>query len=100
MTRSRMTGKARMRRHRDRLVLGEGAHPGHAQQPRPAVDLGAARAALAGLAVPAHREVRGLGRLEPVDDVEDDLALVDLDGVVLQGAAARRRRATRWNLAS
>ena len=76
------------RRDGDRLVLGERRHPGHAQQPRPAVDLGAARAALAGLAVPAHREVAGLGGLQPVDDVEDDLALVDLDGVV---AAGRRR---------
>ena len=75
------------RRDGDHLVLGEGRHPGHAQQPRPAVDLGAARAALAGLAVPAHRQVAGLGGLQPVDDVEDDLALVDLDGVVLQLAA-------------
>ena len=75
------------RRDRDGLVLGERGHPGHAQQPRPAVDLRAARAALAGLAVPAHREVRRLGGLQPVDDVEDDLALVDLDRVVLQLAA-------------
>ena len=41
------------RRHRDRLALGEDVHPRHAHEPRLAVDLGAARAALAGLAVPA-----------------------------------------------
>src|SRR5690606_9641584 len=57
-------------------------HPGHAQQPRHPVDLRGARAALAGLAVPPDGEVGGLGRLQPVDDVEDDLALVHLDGVV------------------
>ena len=44
-----------------------------------AVDLGAAGPALAGLAVPAHGQVTGLGGLQPVDDVEDDLTLVDLD---------------------
>src|SRR6476620_3150651 len=71
----------------DRLGLAEGGHPGHAEKPRHAVDLGAARSALAGLAVPPHREIAGLGRLEPVDDVEDDLALVDLDGVVDELAA-------------
>ena len=42
---------------------------------RPAVDLGAARAALAGLAVPAHGEVAGLRGLDAVDRVEHDLAL-------------------------
>ena len=67
---------------RDHLVVGERAHPCHAHQPRPAVDLRAARAALAGLAVPAHRQVLGLGLLQPVDDVEDDLALVHLHRVV------------------
>src|SRR5581483_8135160 len=45
-----------------------------------------AGAALAGLAVPADRQVRRLGGLQPVDDVEDDLALVHLDGEVLQRA--------------
>ena len=75
------------RGHRDRLGLGEGVHPGHAHQPGLAVDLGAAGAALAGLAVPADGQVRGLGRLQPVDDVEDDLALVHLDLELLQHAA-------------
>src|SRR6478735_3627024 len=77
------------RRDRDRLGLAEGRHAGHAQQPWHAVDLGAARTALAGLAVPAHCEVARLGGLEAVDDVEHDLALVDLDGVVDELAAAR-----------
>ena len=52
-----------------------------------AVDLRRARAALARLAVPADGEVGRLGGLQPVDDVEDDLALVDLDREVLQLAA-------------
>src|SRR5690606_34495853 len=51
-------------------------------QPRLAVDLHRAGAALAGLAVPAAGQVRSLGRLQPVDHVEDDLALVDLNLVV------------------
>ncbi len=72
---------------RDDLVLAERRHPGHAHQSRPAVDLGRTRTALAGLAVPPHREVTGLGGLQAVDDVEHDLALVDLDRVVLQVAA-------------
>ena len=87
MTRSRITGNVAHRRDGDRLVSAERRHPGHAQQPRPAVDLGAARAALAGLAVPPHRQVAGLGGLQPVDDVEHHLALVHLDRVVLQFAA-------------
>src|SRR4029077_918446 len=41
-----------------------------------AVHLGAARTALSCLAVPAHREVGRLLRLDAVDDVEHDHALV------------------------
>ena len=93
MTRSRITGKVRIGVTVIGLVLGERGHPGHAHQPRPAVDLRAARPALAGLAVPADGEVAGLGGLEPVDDVEDDLALVHLHGVVAAGRRRRRRRA-------
>src|SRR5205807_3352248 len=51
------------RRQRDRLAIGEEVHPGHAQEPRHAVDLGAARATLSRLAVPTHGEVGGLRRL-------------------------------------
>src|SRR5262249_37493620 len=72
----------------DRLALGEGVHPGHAHEPRLAVDLGAARAALPGLAVPPAREVVGLRRLDPVDDVQHDHALVALDAILLEVAAA------------
>src|SRR5689334_16588535 len=67
----------------DGLVLLEVREPAHAHQPRLAVDLGAARAALAGLAVPTHGEVAGLGALHAVDRVQDHLALGDLDRVVL-----------------
>src|SRR5256885_7612529 len=72
---------------RDGLVLLVHRHAGHATEAGLAVDLHRAGAALAGLAVPPHREVRRLGGLEPVDDVEDDLALVHLDLEVLQLAA-------------
>src|SRR5690606_28215640 len=81
-------GEGPHRGDRDGLVLGEGRHPGHAAQPGLAVDLHGAGAALAGLAVPAHGQVGGLGGLEPVDDVEDDLALVHLDGEVFELAFA------------
>src|SRR5438552_14954061 len=78
--------KAADRRHRDRLALLEEIHPRHAQEARLAVDLGAARAALAGLAVPAHREVAGLRRLDAVDDVEHHHARARLDLVFLEVA--------------
>src|SRR5699024_3859243 len=54
-----------------------------------AVDLHRAGAALAGLAVPPAGQVGRLGGLQPVDDVEDDLALVHLDLEVAQVTAAR-----------
>src|SRR5262249_16072847 len=53
-------------------------------EPRLAVDLGGARAALAGLAVPAHGEVVGLVGLHPVHRVEHDHALGDGRDVVLE----------------
>src|SRR5258708_935 len=81
-------GKGADRGDRDGLVLGEGGHPGHAHQPGHAVDLRRAGPALAGLAVPPQRQVGGLGGLEAVQDVEDDLALVHLDRVVGQLALA------------
>src|SRR5438552_2846078 len=67
------------RRHRDRVARPEQVHPRHAHEPWLAVDLGAARAALAGLAVPATGKVVGLSRLDPVDHVEDDHALLVRD---------------------
>src|SRR5467141_4977346 len=97
------------RRHRDRLALLEEIHPRHAHEARLAVDLGAARAALAGLAVPAHREVGGLRGLDAVDDVEDHHPGVGLDPVRLEVAAAgvsaehvhgeRRHHLRSWNSA-
>src|SRR5262249_27079839 len=48
-----------------------------------------ARPPPARLAVPPDGQVAGLGRLQPVQHVQDDLALVDLDLVVLQRPGAR-----------
>ena len=62
---------------RDRLVEVEVGQARLAGQARPAVDLGAARAALGGLAVPAHGEVGRLVALDPVEGVEDDHPLLD-----------------------
>src|SRR5690242_3481349 len=80
-------GKGPDGRDRDRLVLLEDVHPGHAHEPGLAVDLRAARAALAGLAVPAAREVVGLGGLDPVNEVEHHHALAGLDPVFLEAPA-------------
>ena len=77
------------RRDRQRLFRREGRHPGHAGQPGPPVDLHRARPALARLAVPPDGQVIGLGGLQPVQHVEDDLALVDLDLVVGELAGPR-----------
>ena len=60
------------RRHRDLLAGGKLVHPRHAHELRVAVHLGAARSAFAGLAVPAHREVGRVGRLDPMHDIEHD----------------------------
>ena len=51
------------------------------------VDLRAARTALAGLAVPADGQILSLSGLDPMDDVENDLTLVDLDGMFVPAAA-------------
>src|SRR5262249_18132493 len=75
------------RRDRDRPRARERRHAGQAAPPRLAVDPHRTRAALAGLAVPPHGEVGGLGRLKTVDHIQDYLAVVDLDLVVLELAA-------------
>src|SRR5205823_5254884 len=75
------------RLHRDRLVGPEHVHARHARQLRLAVDLHRARAALAGLAVPAQREIVGLRRLDAMQDVEHDHAGLDLDFEALEVTA-------------
>ena len=77
----------------DRLLEVEVGQARLAGQARPAVDLGAARAALGGLAVPADGEVGRLVALDPVQGVEDDHPLLDRDVelvevALLAGAAA------------
>ena len=83
VTRSRMRGK---RAHRlDRHRLGrcrDHVEPRHAHQARLAVDFRRARAALAGLAIPAAGEVVGLRGLDLVDDVEHDHAFGGLGLVI------------------
>src|SRR5882724_4123360 len=76
-------------RHRDRLVGLEGVHARHAHEARLAVDLGATRATLARLAVPAAGEVARLRGLDGVDDVEYHHAFLRLHPIVLEGAALR-----------
>src|SRR4029453_3376198 len=68
----------------DRLAPLEDVQAGHAQQARAAVDLGRAGAALAGLAVPAHGQVAGLGGLDAVDGVQHHLTVLAGHGVVAQ----------------
>ena len=79
MTRSLISGNARI----GSTVIGslevEVGQARLARQPRAAVDLGAARPALRGLAVPADREVGRLVTLDPVEGIEDDHPLLDRD---------------------
>src|SRR5881396_3019727 len=82
-------GERADRRHRDGLALGEEFHAGHAHEPRPPVDLGAARAAFARLAVPADGEVRRLGRLDAVDHVQHHHPFLGLHAIVPELAARR-----------
>src|SRR5690606_28286265 len=69
------------------LALRVVRHPGHAGELGLAVDLHAAGAALAGLAVPPAREVARVLQLGAVDEVEHDHARVDLDPVLDELAA-------------
>ena len=61
-----------------------------------AVDFRRARAALAGLAIPAAREVVRLLRLDFVDDIEHDHAFGDFRGVIHEFAAAVGVRRARF----
>src|SRR5207247_9814873 len=60
--------------NRDRLIKRQRIQASLAGEPRPAVDFRRARAALAGLAVPTHRETGRVMRLEVVQGVEHDHA--------------------------
>ena len=66
----------------DGLIGFEGVHAGHAGQCRFAVDLHAARAALARLAVPATGEIGGVLLLDLVDAVEHHHSCLHVDGVL------------------
>ena len=93
MTRSLITGNAFI----GSTVIGsigrEVVDPGLAHQPRLAVDLGAARAALGRLAVPADRQVGGLVALDLEHRVEHDHPVLELDVEIHQLAARSDRRA-------
>src|SRR6266581_4134386 len=78
------------RLHGDRLRGSELVHARHTGEPWFPVDLHAAGAALAGLAVPADRQVIGELRLDAVQDVEDHHAGIDLDAVLDDGATRCR----------
>src|ERR1700683_3037249 len=58
------------------------AHPRHAHEARLSIYLGRARSAFAGLAVPAHGHVIGLGGLDAVNNVQHNHAILDLGLVI------------------
>src|SRR6266508_282351 len=65
----------------------EDIHPRHAHEPRSAIDLGAARAALARLAVPAAGQIARLPGLDPMDHIQHHHPLVGGHAVLVEGAA-------------
>src|SRR5262249_29735417 len=71
----------------DRLAGRVVVHARHAHQTGPAVDLCAAGAAAAGLAVPADGQIRGLSRLDLMHHVKDDHTLGGRRRVLLEAAA-------------
>src|SRR6266702_6150205 len=75
---------------RDGLGGRELVHARHARQPGPAIDLHAARAALARLAVPPHGEIARQLRLDAVQHVQDHHAGIDVDAVFDERAPRRR----------
>src|SRR5262249_37540694 len=74
---------------RDHLVGCKAVHASHARQPWLAVDLHRAASALAGLAVPAQREVVGVTGLDPVQHVQHNHPRIDLYVVRLEVTAGR-----------
>lgn len=73
--------------HSDHLVRWQRVHARHAHQAWFAVDFRRARAALAGLAVPAARQVGRLLCLNAVHAVKEHHALGDIHGVLNEGAS-------------
>src|SRR6266571_4050751 len=73
----------------DGLGGGELVHARHAGELRLPVDLHAAGAALPRLAVPSHRQVVREPCLDPVQDVQDDHAGIDVHAVLDEGTAGR-----------
>src|SRR5438094_901011 len=77
-------GEGAHRGNGDGFARLEDAHACHAGQSRTSVDFGRARSALAGLAVPPDGQIAGLCRLDPVQDVEDDFAVLVWNVEVLE----------------
>ena len=86
VTRSLISGKARIGSTVTGFVRSSDVEPRHAHQPRIAIDFRRARSALASLAVPPHREVVRLLGLDPMHGVEHDHAFADFRRVVAEGA--------------
>src|SRR6266436_768033 len=78
------------RLHGDDLAGGVLVHARHAGELRLPVDLHAAGPALPRLAVPPHRQVVGESRLDPVQDVQDDHAGIDVHAILDERTARRR----------
>ena len=86
VTRSLISGNARIGSTVTGSVRSSVFRRRHAHQPRAAVDLGRARTALPRLAVPAAGQIGRLLGLDLVHRVEDHHALGDLGAVVLEAA--------------
>ena len=93
MIRSFDRRKRTHRLDRDGLVERDRVEPRHAHQLWHAVDLGRARAAFSGLAVPAAGEIAGRFGLYLMHGVEHDHAFGDL-GLVIDHLTARRPAAS------
>src|SRR4051812_32062371 len=73
----------------DRHLLAKIAEPGHAHEFGHAIDLSGTRAAFACLAIPPHGQVGRLLRLNAVNGIENDHALVDWSDEILELTAGR-----------
>jgi hypothetical protein len=75
------------RLYRYRFIEIDVAEASHAHEPGHAVDFGGTRSTLAGFAVPSHRQVGRLLRLNAVHSVQNNHAFLDGGGVILECAA-------------